>query len=64
MVEVLDNKIEERWLVRTQSASPDTGWVPSNALIPIARDETDGKTTHPIITSGESVFSLELTVEV
>ena len=54
-MEVLDNKIEERWLVRTQSASPEAGWVPPTVLIPIGRDETDGRSSKTTITSGEPV---------
>ena len=55
VVEVLDNKIEERWFVRTQSASPEAGWVPPTVLVPIGKEETDGKSSRAKITSGESV---------
>ena len=56
VVEVLDNKIEERWFVRTQSASPEAGWVPPTVLMPIGRDEADGRSSKTIITSGEPVL--------
>lgn len=54
-MEVLDNKIEERWFVRTQSASPEAGWVPPTVLMPIGKEETDGKSSRAKITSGEPV---------
>ena len=52
VVEVLDNKIEEKWFVRTLTPCPEAGWVPSTALELMGRDGTDQvpKTT---ITSGE-----------
>ena len=56
VVEVLDNKIEERWFVRTQSASPEAGWVPPTVLMPIGRDEADGRSSKTIITSGAPVL--------
>ena len=52
VVEVLDNKIEEKWFVRTLVSCPEAGWVPSTVLELMGRDETEQapKTT---ITSGE-----------
>ena len=52
-MEVLDNKIEERWLVRTQATSPETGWIPPSVLVAAEREETDGKSHRTTVTSGE-----------
>ena len=57
VVEVLDNKIEERWFVRTLTSSPEAGWVPSGVLLPVeGKEETDGK-SKTTITSGEQNLS-------
>ena len=51
VVEVLDNKIDDKWFVRTLAASPEACWVPANMLVSLGGDEIDGK-SRTTITSG------------
>lgn len=52
VVEVLDNKIEEKWFIRTLSSNPTAAWIPSSVLEPIGKEDTDGK-SRTTITSGK-----------